>query len=183
MPSFSEHRNSVLLRCAALRYAERGAGNQQWTHTSCAIYRNRKTLRENRPHLPRTALRGRRAILNLLTTKQTTHRWRLPPPPRPLPLLRGQARGQRRISRLRRALGSRWGVKLAWSQVGSAHLARRLLTGVAHNTPGSTPQRLTTAFRVRGESLGAQELHLPYLDRRATPFQCGRPQRPGLLVS
>ena len=24
MPSFSEHRNSVLLRCAALRYAERG---------------------------------------------------------------------------------------------------------------------------------------------------------------
>ena len=70
---------------------------------------------------------------------------------------------------------------------------RRLLTGVAHNTPGSTPQRPATAFRVRGESLGAQELQIPYgdrraisipgLDRHATPLQCGRPKRPGLLVS
>ena len=50
---------------------------------------------------------------------------------------------------------------------------------------------LAAASRVLGESLTAQELHLPHLDRRATPWhlphqgrratplQCGRPERPG----
>ena len=50
--------------CDTSRPGKRGtsAGNQQWIHTSRALYRSRKTLRENRPHLPRTALRGRPAI-------------------------------------------------------------------------------------------------------------------------
>ena len=71
------------------RPGQRGtsAGNQQWIQTSCEIYRSRKALRGNRPYSARNTLRGRPAILNLLTTS----RWRLPLPlpPRQLPLLRG----------------------------------------------------------------------------------------------
>ena len=87
------------------RPGQRGtsAGNQQWIHTSCTIHRSRKTLRENRPYYSRNTLRGRPAILNLLTT----NRRRLPLPPRQLPLLRGQTRGQRRIVHQRRSRAAR----------------------------------------------------------------------------
>ena len=54
------------------------------------------------------------------------------------------------------------GVKLTWTEVGTTHLARRPLTGAARNTPGSTPRRLAAAFGALGESLGAQEPHLPH---------------------
>ena len=51
------------------------------------------------PYLARNTLRGRPMDLNFLTT----NRWRLPLPPRQLPLQRGQTRGQRRMSRIRHA--------------------------------------------------------------------------------
>ena len=62
------------------------------------------------------------------------------------------------------------GVKLTWSKVGTTHLTRRLLAGVARNTPGSTPRRLAAAFQALGESLGAQELHLPHYDGTKSLF-------------
>ena len=62
------------------------------------------------------------------------------------------------------------GVKLTWSKVGTTHLTRRPLTGVACNTSGSTPRRLAAASRALGESLGAQELHLPHYDGAKSLF-------------
>ena len=54
------------------------------------------------------------------------------------------------------------GVKLTWTKVGTTHLTRRPLAGVARDTPGSTQRSLAAAFGALGESLGAHELHLPH---------------------
>ena len=83
------------------------------------------------------------------------------PAPAPTPASAGGGTGAEADVPATTRVGVEMGVKLTWSKVGSAHLARRLLTGVAHNTPGSTPRRITTAFRARGESLGAQEIRPP----------------------
>ena len=166
-------------RVVARPAQEKGArarGNQQWIHTSRTLDRSRKILRENRPHLPPDRPSGSTGDPQFAHDEADDAPVAASPAPAPTPASAGAGTGAE-------ADVPAWGVKLTWSKVGSAHLARRLLTGVAHNTPGPTPRHLATASRVRGESLGAQELHLPYLDRRATPFQCGRPQRPGLLVS
>ena len=80
------------------------------------------------PPLARKTLRGR--PINDLTTELKPPPVTAPPAPTPAPALAEAGTGQRLMPRLRRGLGLRWGVKQTWSKVGTAHLARRLLTGV-----------------------------------------------------